>query len=894
MSSRRFARRRNRPGTCRLRVEPLEVRCLLSTITYTAPTGDGLNNMLLRLDGSRLELFDNFELVRSHPLSGLDGVVITGAGDEDDWLTVDYSAGYFNLPEGVIFTNDAGAGTDLLIVVATDAANAITLATGVVAADGNVAFFTGVEGLWVGALAGADEVTVSGTDPATVTTVDAGEDAEFDRFTANYAGDFAGVLTSLHFDAVTMHVVGNFDGHWTVTGSGTIDDLDVDGSLGAGGMVMAESITTLMVQGEVAGTVSAGTIGTMEVGSVGVTGLISAGGITALTVLGSMAGTVVVTGLGSLGTMTVGGDFTGSVSVGGLLGTLSVFGATTGSVTAGSIDFITAEAAFAGSPVLEVTQGGVRRELLAARADTGLPAPASVKFAYVYEGNAGGDPRLTVRVTNGSAMSSTDDVRFDLSLVTNTGAEFDLVRVFADGTSGIRNVAVEGDVLTALSPAALLFFGPIGTAGGVRLPLDALGSVAAQDNLTAGTVQVRSLQAVAFGSLTVGGVVLAGEAATHVDAAGVLAPGGTTVRANDTFRVPFGEARRVAFFLDTGPGVFDVKNVLFADQTPDLASVTALVTASAGNIMTVRLEGDGGSIQTSQAIRTSITSTGPLGDLTLSNSYGVADVTAPSLFGSLVTNGPIFGTVQTTAGDLGRALTSGGVITGTTVINTTQGITGRIISRGSLVSRVLSQKELAGVIAAQGDIGVAYVNTAGQLVRFGGILSNGQLRGQIVALGNVLGDIDARNGLAGRVAVKGRVDPRLAPARRGILGNFNISGNLAVGSAIVSGSIIDGVPGGVIGDTVGGTSLNVGAIRGIVAALGDINLGQTGSIAPHTVFEGATGDDAEAINALFTRAEGMSHGFDLMGLDLAGLALILADLAALRVGPGGHLTGPVA
>jgi hypothetical protein len=39
---------------------------------------------------------------------------------------------------------------------------------------------------------------------------------------------------------------------------------------------------------------------------------------------------------------------------------------------------------------------------------------------------------------------------------------------------------------------------------------------------------------------------------------------------------------------------------------------------------------------------------------------------------------------------------------------------------------------------------------------------------------------------------------------------------------------------------------------------------------------------------------GVPHGFDLVGMDLAGLALMLTDLAALRVGPGGNLTGPIA
>ncbi len=291
--------------------------------------------------------------------------------------------------------------------------------------------------------------------------------------------------------------------------------------------------------------------------------------------------------------------------------------------------------------------------------------------------------------------------------------------------------------------------------------------------------------------------------AKHVDARDVLAAGTQTVQANGTLRVPFSEAQKVPLFLDTGPGAFDGKEVLFTDQIVDNLSVTAVVQVNAGVISTVQFLGDGGSIQTAQAITTAVTSTRPLGDLLLSSSFGIRDVTAPSIFGNIDTNGPIFGTIQTTVGDLGRAITnSSGTIIGTTFINTNQGITGRIISRGNLVSHISSQREFSGVIAAQGDIGVAYVNAGGQLVRFGGLLSNGQLSGSIVALGNILGDIEAKNGVDGRIAAKGRVIPGLSSSRIGILGNFNISGNLEVGSAIVSG--------GVIGDAAGGTFLDVG------------------------------------------------------------------------------------
>src|SRR5262249_57329241 len=65
-------------------------------------------------------------------------------------------------------------------------------------------------------------------------------------------------------------------------------------------------------------------------------------------------------------------------------------------------------------------------------------------------------------------------------------------------------------------------------------------------------------------------------------------------------------------------------------------------------VQSIRLRGDGASISTEQYVADSISSTGPLGDLTLDNKQGITDVTAPGIFGSIFSDGPITGTVQTT------------------------------------------------------------------------------------------------------------------------------------------------------------------------------------------------------------------------------------------------------
>jgi hypothetical protein len=898
--------------------------------------------MLLRLNGNKVELLNNGAPVASESQGGLSSVVINGADGVNDTLTVDFSVGVFSVP--IAFNNTPSvAGVDTLIVNGTTGADTVSIGAASLTVDGTAISFTGLEALQVNTLGGGDNVTVTGLDPAVATTVDAGTGTGPNVFNLNVAAAYSGNLTTRHFDHVTGTVGGDFSGSWSVQGSGTIDGLTIGGTLTASGMVMAEDVTNMMVVGNVAGTIKAsvptgasgtgaiamltingsiagtgmvigknlgtvhvvtdlngeviaqgsGTIGDLNVGgSIGPSGMVMSEDVTNIMVMGDVAGAVTVTsnalGEGNLNTMIIGGNFLGTIFVQNLLTTLTITGASTGTITTGSLDTVSATAAVAGSPVLTITQGGVLRTLVATRADNGNPTPTSVKFAYFYDG-ALAIPQVSVRVTNGSPTTSADDVRFDLRLITSNAGKFNLGLLFANGTSDLRDLDVEGDVVATVDPKALAFFGlPSGTSGGVKLPLDNLGAVAAQGNVTAGTVQVASLQAVAFGSITAGSVTTPGQSATHVDAVGLLAVGSTTVLANDTYFVPFAEGQPVAFFLDTGPGGFDVKDVLFTDQIVDNKSVTAMVTAVNGVITTIVLTGNGGSISTSQPVTQSITSTGPLGDLTLSNSNGVPDVTAPSIFGNINANGPVFGIVQTTVGDLGSPIRdSSGTIVGTTIINTNQGISGKIVSRGNLVSQVLSQKAITGVIATQGDLGVAYVNGAGQLVRFGGLLSNGQFSGDLVILGNALGDLQLKNGIGGRIAVKGRAILGLASTRTGVLGNLLISGNIQSTAAMVSA--------GLIGDAAGGTVFSSGAVKGILAAEGTINFSGVGNTSGATIIQNAAGANKAAIDAIFTKNGGVPLAFDSVPgtLDLGGLALILNDLNALHVGTDGNLTGPM-
>jgi hypothetical protein len=940
-----------------LGVERLEDRWLLSDIIFTAPGGAGQNDMLLRRNGNKIELYLNGVLKQSQNDNSVRKIQITGASNKVDKLTVDFNVGgFFSVRDGITFTNAPSVGgTDTLVINATTGPDTINIATGQVTVNGSVISFTGLEILQVNTLAGADTATVTSSNPSTATTVDAGTDTQTDTFKLAITGaHFVGNLTILHFDAVTGKVKkgpggvgGNLSGNWTVSGSGTIDDLTVEGSVTSGSNVMAENITTCTVMGNVDGTVAAhgsGTIGNMDVGgSIGSTGTIMAEDITTCTVMGTIYGTVKAEGSGTIGdleagaiastgtveaeditTCTVMGDMSGTITVTvppgghgtGTLTELIVGGSTGGTVEATDVGTISG-VGVAASPVFKIKEGPVGNQVLRqlvatpVNGTTSLSLSNNVKFVYFYDSTVPGDAQVSVKIIN-TAPSST---RFDLSLttvgigpmgvITDSAAPFNLGRLYASGTSGVRSVAVEGDILDTMSAKTLVHFGlPAGTPGGVRLPGEILVGVTAQDKVWAGTLQAGSVQAVAFGSITKNGVTTLAENATKGDAAGWFASGTATMLANGTFSVPFAEGRPVVFFLVTGSSGLDTKGGLCTDQSLDNLSVTAVVTAVSGNITSLQFLGDGGSINTALSITGPIPSTGPLGDLILSSSFGVGNVTAPSIFGNIDTNGPIFGKIQTTGlrtdpitgivsqapADLGRPLTNGsGTVIGTTIINTTQGITGQIISRGGLVSKITSQKAFTGSIAAQLDIGYAYVN-AGQLVRFGGLLSNGQFSGSVVALGNILGDIQAKSGLAGRIAAKGRVIPGLVPSRFGILGNLLVSGNIETNAAIVSC--------GVIGDAFGGTVFSSGAMKGILAAKGDINFGGTGSITGF-IFENvassgspqyAGGANAAAIDAIFTDG-GSSLLFDTGG-NLVGLGKILTDLGNLKV-TGGILTGPV-
>jgi hypothetical protein len=389
-------------------------------------------------------------------------------------------------------------------------------------------------------------------------------------------------------------------------------------------------------------------------------------------------------------------------------------------------------------------------------------------------------------------------------------------------------------------------------------------------------------------------------------------------QANDSYQVFVTEANHVAQFLVTGPGgSFDNKKMQFADQVNDNRPVTAtdflVPSGSSTSVNEVDFTGQGASLTTSQPIQTTIKGApgASLGDLILGAPGGItANITADSIIGNIdATNGGISGTIQTTVGDIGRALTDvNGNITGVTYIHTGGGgLTGKIISQMNLVSQLNLKSGLDGVVAAGRDIGVIQLTNGlapqapAALTRFGGInVSTGGLNGQVVALGNIFGDLSVTGGLSGRIAAHGLEEFGLSAgqsfSRTGILGNVSIGGGIGTSGAIVSSALIGDDGSDNIGNDTNGTHLTIsGTDKGIIAAEEDINFGSTGSLNQGGTFENvgtpgspqyANGANKAAIDAIFTNNN--------MPLGIGDLNLILQDLLALQVLPNGNLGGTTA
>ncbi len=184
-------------------------------------------------------------------------------------------------------------------------------------------------------------------------------------------------------------------------------------------------------------------------------------------------------------------------------------------------------------------------------------------------GQAVSGPGIPVGTTI-TAISNTLNAITLSSAATTTAGNVALSYTVA---SGVRNVAVEGDVLTSVTATAQAFISLPSTAGGISLPSDALAGVGVRDFLPNSSIQAASIQAVSFGSHSEeNGQIYTGAASQGEDAQDMLAAGTQMVQANDTFRAPFADqtTQQAQLFFVTDPhgGHFETTTASFWRSRP--------------------------------------------------------------------------------------------------------------------------------------------------------------------------------------------------------------------------------------------------------------------------------------------------------------------------------------
>lgn len=340
--------------------------------------------------------------------------------------------------------------------------------------------------------------------------------------TMTVGGSIAGQVQVLR-NVTTLNVGNALSGQ--VLGGGQLTSASVTGNV-SGSIKQTLAIDTLYIGGSLtpSGLISAvntgnpalGNINTLTIGQ-GLAGTVLASGTRGnLRLLnGSIAPTASIT-LGNLASLIVGPDelrvgqnMAGTLTVTVDLGRLPVAGGIPGWIKAGHVRTMAAYGGF-GPVVLRVTEDGIERRV--ELADPAVPYPLPdlatvagspyVNVQFLYKGALPGssgtlaNPQLTARPTTN--ISTARD-QYDLSLVTyHNAAKFNLARLDAAGIAGVRNVAVEGDILTAVSGLAAAFIriggAPDDNPAGVWLPRDHRAGVGVRDFFPTSSVRAPGIR----------------------------------------------------------------------------------------------------------------------------------------------------------------------------------------------------------------------------------------------------------------------------------------------------------------------------------------------------------------------------------------------------------------
>ncbi|HEY1684278.1 MAG TPA: hypothetical protein VGG19_05920 [Tepidisphaeraceae bacterium] len=714
--------------------------------------------------------------------------------------------------------------------------------------------------------------------------------------------------------------LGNLSGSLLV--GGTIGTLTINANL-TGTLTAGGDVTALDVVEDLSGTFSSGgTVGTLTVGD-------DLDGRAAITddlttaTLGSIFGTLDVGG--NIGSLTINGQDAGTITA-GTVGTIALPHATITGAGDNLFD-LTQDGVY--RAIRAIPDSNANLSGLTANIFYEGNYASVIPFdAGAADSVLSLTPEVGIVLTNTNASQMFDLV---LSSSGVSSFDLDYLHSTSNAKTGLFNLAINGSLLTTADAATGQYFGLVHPAiaadipasltytGGVFLPNDHLGLISVSENLPSNSVTVSSIQGLAFSSFTMpnGQTMLAQSSWVYpnqlfnvftVTGKNNKPTGEVVPPGSQPLRVMVSPASSTPVGVFTGlakKGTLISSNALyFTDQNSDsagnlMADVTfAAKTRSHGHkvVSDITFQGDGGAVNTWSVVN-NIHSDGWLGDVLLEGGYAkLQSITAPSIHGNINLFGgkltgqiqttgeeidPITGAITSVSGDLGTA-TSGGVDADSlaTFAASAQGNSGNdstiehvammkgssIVVRGNLVSRTTIDGSLLGNIAVSGDID-GDIN----------VLGDGGSPGDIIALGNINGDITINGTLTGRIAAKGN-----------IAGKIGIQNNISkTGGVIASGQI---------GSTASGNKVIDDTQQGLLVAGG--SLAYTNRHGAAKTAETIANANSKTANAsqlanLWT-SSGNSLGLDTSGtLDEAGLRAILKDVTALKAS-GGTLSGTTA
>ena len=566
-------------------------------------------------------------------------------------------------------------------------------------------------GVITGLLISNPDITLGGNVNGTI------EAAEFDNsiITGNIA---SGAIITIHGAGVIngVSIGGNVNGTVSApedssTGSGTITNMTIGGSVGSTGIIQTGTLTHSSITGDVNGTVSAS----------------GAGVITNVTVGGNVNGTITApedpkspTSSGSITGLVVGSTTGGSVSGGTVSGTIS-----TGTITMSTIH---GSVASTGS-VVASGAGVITLLSIDGNVDGSISAPEDS-----VSGTSGSISGLAI----GGSLGGTISIAPTTMGITAIGAgEISSLTIGGDANGSI--IAPEDSASTSGSVTGLMVGGGLG------------------GSLSAGTLMDSTVTGDVSGtvSITGAGVIMKVSVGGNVS--------GTISAPEDTTSVPGstigGSITGLTVGSSTGggtvSGTISTGSLTYSSIT---GNVSGTVSASgAGVITNVTVGGNvTGTIaapEDASAVGTTTTSTGIITGLVVGTSPGGGTVSGTISTGTLSTSkitGDVTGTVSASGAGVITNVTVGGNVTGT--ISAPEDTSSGTPTGGSITGLTVGSSSGGGTVSgtiSTGTLSTSTItgNVTGKVSTSGaGVITDVMIGGSVAAGGSVIAMSDSSMG----------------------------------------------------------------------------------------------------------------------------------------------------